>query len=488
MTTDTRQDVTSLFDFAREWYLTYDDQQIPEQDWESAKSSFSDEDEWMIVSGESSCKGHGLDFLSVLAAISAGKTGLELLRVCRHHNLQPYSMNEFKFSEIGKADHLAVFGRDYKVPLRNFNVCHEIIQAISLSDTMTKEFSGDFSFRNRREFRFACLLSKREDFWPITTVKPVYENPFEERFERCFSSDIFSFLNNGADLRDYSDKEILEILDRSGNLIAPMQVELGLPNTFFKDLFTLLHTLAEGPEYHNLLRLAEAINSIDDPVMIEHVSSLIINNLTCHDFESGMGGVFAIKTMHETLDQSKFSKIFDSTLLRACLTSRLCLDFMQITANENLDPDQHEEFLTYPGDQLSKLLAYFNTLAPEDYREQHFRAMNRLVSKFNTEPNILELDLSSAVKKTVAAIEAYRSSTHVDVLGRETNEFKASAETHVRNFLSHLSRHMEGDYSQLSELNSESRIMLASAGFDIKKIPNLTRHERGLILYDQLGL
>lgn len=488
MTTDARQDVTSLFEFAREWYLTYDDQQIPKEDWESAKSSFSDEDEWLITNGESSCKGPGLDFLPVLAAISVGKTGLELLNVCRQHNLQPYSMNEFKFSETGKTDEHAVFGHEYKVPLRNFNVCHEIIQAISISDTMTKEFSGDFSFKNRREFRFACLLSKREDFWPVTKVKPVYDNPFEERLESCLSSDIFSFLNNGVDLRNYPDNEILKILERSGNLIAPMQVELGLPNTFFKDLFTLLHTLSECPEYQNLLRLAEAINSIDDPGMIEHVSSMIINNLTCHDFEAGMGGVFAIKTMHETLDQSKFSKIFDSTLLRTCLTSRLCLNVMQITANENLDPDQHEESLTYPVDQLAKMLADFNTLAPEDYREQHFRAMDRLVSKLNTEPNILELDLSSAVKKTVAALEAYRSSTHVDVLGRETNEFKSSAETHVKNFLSHLSRHMDGDYSQLSELNSESRIMLASAGFDIKKIPNLSRHERGQILSDQLGL
>ena len=48
--------------------------------------------------------------------------------------------------------------------------------------------------------------------------------------------------------------------------------------------------------------------------------------------------------------------------------------------------------------------------------------------------------------------------------------------------------HMSIDYKGLAGLSSETRIFLSSNGFDFKKIPDMTRQDRGVVLEDQLGL
>jgi hypothetical protein len=161
---------------------------------------------------------------------------------------------------------------------------------------------------------------------------------------------------------------------------------------------------------------------------------------------------------------------------------------MQMTSPQHFNPDHYKGILTNPGFRLANLLNDLATLEPQQYRDPHFRAMARLVSALNDDQSLDDLDLNEVVLKTIEGLEAYKEAIHVDVLGQETNEFKVSAVGRVNEFISYLAKHMEIDYTRFANVKPETRVLLASSGFEVKKIPNMTRRERGEIIGNQLGL
>lgn len=485
MTTTNKQDATSAFLFAREWHQANLNEQIPEEIWVEQIRGLSDETDWQISAGDTRLIAEGLGFIPILAAVSTGKKGLSLLHVCRHHNVQPYFLKSIHIDVDGGKNVGAALDAGFEVPLSAWNICNEIVQAISLSELSAIGFERTIPhLTSRPDLAQAFLHSKQSIIWPLTPLRRIRDNPRDQR-PTCGTCPISTFSKSGVDLREYSDVRILELLDRSGNLLEGMTAENGLHQTFFFNLFT---EIDKGGE-KNLERLVQAINSIEDSDQTRKVADIITAQLSSHSLPWGSTkGIAMYRALDTYLDPVKYEKVFNSVLIRVCATSlKNVIDIMGISPGE-VDYTRYEDILQNSKELMSKLVQELSPLSPSDYRGSHFYAFSRLASDEYDSPSLNGMDLNALVLRTLQALEAYKDATHFDVLGNETAEMKNEATRNVSKFVEFLSTRMEIDYARFNDVSAESRMLLASSGFEIKNIPNLTRHERGLMLSDQLGL
>lgn len=485
MTTPNTQDATSAFLFAREWHQANPSEQIPGEIWAEQIQGLSDEDEWQICAGDTRCIANGLDFIPILAAVSTGKQGLSLLQVCRHHNVQPYFLKTLNIEAHDGKSIGAALDSGFEVPLSAWNICNEVVQALSGSEFNVMGFERSKPhLTSRPDLAQAFLHSPQRILWPVTPLQRVRDNPTEQR-PACGTCPVTAFSKSGVDLREYSDARILELLERSGNLLEGMAAEDGLRQTFFFNLFT---EIDKGGE-KNLERLVQAINSIEDRDQISKVADIITAQLSNHSLPWGSTkGIAMYRALDTYLDPEKYEKVFNSVLIRVCATSlKDVIDIMGISPGE-VDYTRYEDILLNSKYLMSMLVKELSPLTPSDYRGSHFYALSRLASDDYDSPSLNGLDLNGLVLKTLQALEAYLGATHLDVLGNETSEMKNEATRNVSRFVEFLSSRMEIDYVQFSDVSAESRMLLASSGFEIKHIPNLSRHERGRVLSDQLGL
>ena len=485
MTTTNKQDATSAFLFAREWHQANLNEQIPEEIWAEQIRGLSDETDWQICAGDTKLIAEGLGFIPILAAVSTGKQGLSLLHVCRHHNVQPYFLKSIEIKVHEGKGIGAALDSGFEVPLSAWNVCNEIVQAISGSELGVIGFERSIPhLTSRPNLAQAFLHSPQRILWPLTPLQRVRDNPTEQR-PACGTCPVTAFSNSGVDLRDYSDARILELLERSGNLLEGMTAEDGLRQTFFFNLFTEIDNGGET----NLERLIQAINSIEDRDQIRKVADIITAQLSSHSLPWGLTkGIAMYRALDTYLDPVKYEKVFNSVLIRVCATSlKDVIDIMGISPGE-VDYTRYEDILLNSKHLMSKLVAELSPLAPSDYRGSHFYALSRLTSDEYDSPSMDDLDLNTLVLRTLQALEAYNGATHFDVLGNETTELKEEATRNVSRFVDFLATRMEIDYALFNDVNAESRMLLASSGFEIKNIPNFTRQERGRVLSDQLGL
>lgn len=485
MTHPTDYKVGNLLHYARNWYLTYEGQQIPHDEWDSAKKRYDINVLWDIVEDDIKLEGYDLDFIPVLAAISVGKKGADLLGVCKHHDLQPTPIRMLHIIGLDQRETSAAIGKSFEQPLSNWSICNEIVQAISLDKDMATAFASTLNDSYSRHFRLACLFSENELMWPVTELKAIAENPLEQRYSVSLPGDIHAFINTEIDFTSLPNALIINLLERSGQLLPGLDIEHGMFNTFYRDLFT---KVGEGG-FDSLEQVAKAINEIEDPHEISRMSKVIIHQLLNSNlYDSLTNGVHLYHGLYKALDQEKYAEIFESKVLRVCATSPSMLNFMSKMHPEIEILPQHTDFFEKPDKILSTYLSEQKNLRPEDYRATHFHALGRIAGHLFDQQSLDAIDLNGVARQSLAALETYMSAHHVNGQGKETQEYKERASKNLCDFLKFAVKNAEIDYSQFTGFNSESRLLLADAGFEVKKIPNLTRRERGHILSDQLGI
>lgn len=486
MTNPRTQDVTALFLFARAWYQSNPNEQIPVDDWERQKEAFSDEHGWVMYANDIACNGEGLDFIPILAAVSTGQVGLPLLKTCQHHSLQVYFLTDFKFSGVGQKEAFVTFDAGFETPLTMWNVSNEIIQALSRNKLSVEPYVRLLTrVTGKPHISIACLNSTEQKLWPKTNLELACRMPYVKRYGTFAPSPLSLFQNSGVNLDRYTDEKVLQMLERSGNLLDGQTRENALPTSFFFELFTRID---EGTS-PNLDKIAQALNSIEDPEEISRISKLITKHLATDEHPWGVTkGVLLYRGLRYSLDHEKYGQIIDSTLLRVCATSLRDLDILMGISSGEVDAEEHLDVLRDSSKLLSKLVSEMSPLKAGDYAGQHFYALSRLLTDEFDAPDVSGIDLDDLVHKTILALEAYLDAHHVNEFSAETLDFKENAQKNVIGFVKSLSKHMDIDYSRYTGLNADSRIMLASAGFEVKKIPDLTRHDRGRVLSDQLGL
>jgi hypothetical protein len=222
--------------------------------------------------------------------------------------------------------------------------------------------------------------------------------------------------------------------------------------------------------------------------MVDKIAQKIISDLSSQNLGIGEGeGLMIIKGLYHCLDPVVYSKVFDSITMKVNLTSfsNVCL-FDAI--NESNFPMEALKDILDPKDLLSKLSAELIALAPDQYRSQHFKALRRIASDEFPSVRFDALDLNPLLLAAIKGLDAYRATTHTNPSGTVITTFKDTAEQDVKQLLRAALPHMKIDYSSFTSLTSDSKVFMAANGFEIKRIKGATRHDRGRMLYEQLGL
>jgi hypothetical protein len=98
------------------------------------------------------------------------------------------------------------------------------------------------------------------------------------------------------------------------------------------------------------------------------------------------------------------------------------------------------------------------------------------------------VDMTGLVARAMKGLMAYHEMRHFEE-GLITNDNKKEADEWVSTFLKSVADiGVTYDYKQFSDLTSSDKRLMASAGFDIKKLPGMNTRDRGQVLTDQLGL
>jgi hypothetical protein len=59
---------------------------------------------------------------------------------------------------------------------------------------------------------------------------------------------------------------------------------------------------------------------------------------------------------------------------------------------------------------------------------------------------------------------------------------------YMESLIGYAMKHIEPDYQRFEHLSQNTQVMLANGGMEVRKLPGLSRTDRGKILVDQLGL
>lgn len=482
-------DVTELFRFAQDFYLHNPGQQLDLAMWEKRVANISiPNDLWVVQVGEHCAETTRPTFIPVLAAITLGFSSKDLLAVMKHHDMDA---DDFLVCEFGKnlipgVPHNPI--DETRITLNSWTVCNAVLDAIVLDEALSDDLLLERNDRtNHYEhncvLEVACLLSPMERLWPITKVKTLTQS------EHLFVGSLTDFEYAGERFSQLSNDQILMILERSGNLhpfvISENGFGDGFTNTFFKDLFMSLGVRDDA----NLSRVIEALNSVEDPVQLSKLNARIISALPDIDFSVAADGIATLVMMEKLLDNTRYAPLLNNMVVKLNLLPIPDLIEARKGRDEPTEVQAYEEF-ERPGDKILKRL-YDELLAiePRDFRRPHFKAIGVAMKDFGKPQDLSGLNLQALLLAALEGFDAYTKAGHCTPMGLTSSTLVEKARPSVEALASFVSQHDEIDYGALSNLSSAMKALLAGCkGFDIRNLPGLSRHDKGQVLSDGLGL
>lgn len=489
MTTPIINNVTWLFKKVVEWLHANPDQPFPQEQWSSQLWDMDPGEELFIYAGNTTIRTVFIEVIPLLAVIALGQSRQQVLNVVKDLEIHPNFLSNTWFNEAADEEPKNDFRDYFSHELNKWQVCQEYVQSISLDDGAASQFMNQLTTnRDHHELSVACLLSHRKEFWPVTELTRIIENPMQDRYEVPTPTCLQSFLLESINLDAFSDDQILVLLERSGNFLEGMEEENGLTPSFYYSLITHNDINLAG-QNSNQKRILSVINAVAGTQVRHKIERLMLAELTAHTFYNGVThGVMFYNSLLKSLDPRAYPKVFDSLLLKVNSTSFYDLSFVKAINPEEIPPGVFHDIENEPELLLSKLMPELDALKPGDYRGKHFRALMRVCREAFVPQKLDSLDLNHVVQTTIRGFDAYLTSTHVAHNGEPTPALKEEAAQCMSLFLSKVVPHMSIDYKGLAGLSSETRVFLSSNGFDFKKIPDMTRQDRGVVLENQLGL
>jgi hypothetical protein len=483
--------VTWLFRLAIEWYKDHPGQQIPHALWdEHTLASKKNEDKKVIYFREHAVKKFDYDMIPALAAIALGAPPEQLLAVLKHHANTVYQIHDFTFQSWCETMLPSEPGDDQLLIPNAWNVLKALVDAMSLDTKMTDVLEGELQhYQDNDELEVACLLSESQILWQKTHLSAHFDRRKSGNVDlvecpRLISADTLKEVE--VNFNDLSDEQVLSILDRSGNLLPDVDAENGFKSIetvgFFRKLF------CDGDNRGNYNRIIEAMNRAEDPVMIAAIADRMLTAIP--DFEKGdrVEGVVLLETIRRDLDQTRYGHVLESMVLKLCV---LPIYYMANVKNDQFEKNKSriEREFHASGSKIFKLLNdELKDLAPSAWRKRHFDAIGTLMSEWNVPQDLTGFDLHGLLIETLTALEIYKATDHLDYLNEKMDWCAEEAEGHVKKLIRFVSKEIDIEYDRLEGLSSGSKALLASQGFDPRKLPGINNRDKGALLSEGLGL
>jgi hypothetical protein len=496
--------VTWLFRIAQDWYINHPDEQIPHEMWNSEvnelkralpRDQTSSADTlrppsaiWLYVHADVwKVTNIAPEMIPVLAGISLSFSTEALAKVTRHHNIKTMHLTNLRFEQ----DHsLASDFRDEDMhrPITDaWTVTEAVVRALCFEPDSADEFvkaCTPWTWRATPELRVATLLVDEPRLWPSTFVQQSLAS-FRAGKETPHVNDQFIStltLNEcSKDFVDFTPAQLRTILERSGHLELGASMEYGFRRRFFADI---LFAMGQ-PTNTNAKVLGRVLNQAEDPALLDRLRTRLCESLSEFTSDDNGLGTNTVERLQSQLDNLKYANVLDDIMLKINV---LPLSNMTGERTAFESGSAFDAFYNEPSSLLARLADRLLATEPEDFRSAHFKALARLQAFGRARQNPDGVDMTGLVTRTMKGLMAYHEMRHFEE-GLITNDYKKEADEWVSTFLKSVANiGVTYDYKQFSDLTSSDKRLMASAGFDIKKLPGMNTRDRGQVLTDQLGL
>jgi hypothetical protein len=495
---------TWLFRLAQEWFITNPDEQIPQGIWEkelldlkNRKPIQSDSSadtlrpasaQWLYIHTNTwKVNNVAPEMIPVLAAISLGFSAEALSKVTQYYNIQKTHLTKLQFNQDYSLECDYQVEDDLRPTTDAWTVTEAVVNALCFHHESADKFVKDclpWKWKDPAELRVACLLVDEPRLWPSTFVQERMKS-FLAGMETDYAEDqliTVATLNECSKaFIEFTPAQLQIILERSGHLELGATYEYGFDRRFFADL---LSSMTDSKNI-NAKILGRLLNTTENPVLIDLISKRLCESMSEYSAAGTTTSVFTLAILQGQLDNTRYAAVLDDILLKINL-----LPLGQMTGERTAfeSGSAFDVFYNAPYTLLTKLADHLFATDPKDFRSFHFIALERVFTFARATQNSEGVDMTGLVLRALKGLEAYHDTRHFDE-GLITNEYKKRADEWITSFLSSVSNiGVTYDYSQFSALHSSDKQLMASAGFDIKKLPGMTTRDRGRVLTDQMGL
>lgn len=492
-------DVAWLIHQARGFYLKNPGLQMPYEDWDNLceQVDFDEHYERSAKIGQNYLQGLENNIIPAIAAISLGVSTEQLAKTLEHHEVCADFFLRCLFSNNQVEGFEDTPDEATHESLSPWNITREMVNAICLIPGMAQELAKDMledvgDYGQNHHLELACLLSDQAFLWPVTRLKAHFlgrlgEYPPDEAKKPSITS-ILAFKDT-IDLNTLSNAQILQMLERSGNLHGDVVSENGfdgdLANSFLREMFA---GMFDEDDCKNFSRMIEALNSVEDPGQLEKLNTRIIASLSDAYYQIWFDRLQTMKQMERHLDHQRYAPAIQSMLLKLSVLPVGFADQMRNdTINSILIPS-FEEFDQCSDQVFKRLHDEIKDISPADFRKPHFLAISAVVNCWRKPQDLSGVDAQGLLMTALAALDYYRSTTHYNPQGYTTDRHEDLAVASVKDLCGYVARNCDVDYKRFNDLSSTSKTFLAANGFEIKKLPGINRRDKGQLLSDGMGL
>jgi hypothetical protein len=485
---------TDLYRLAQRWFIENPGQLIILTDWlDQINRTDMAMKEKAIYAGGHKVKNASGATVPVLAAISLGMPSEELAEVIRHHGIKLEQISDCIFDQCIESP-LPDHSEDAQyLSIDVWRVTSEVVKAMSQSPALSEGLEEEIKeYEDYPDLDIAQLLSGNEAFWPVTQVRRILsaKNAKASGIDSIqpYFTGIHSFSSTNANLDAFTDEELLTMLDRTGYLEMGVTVEngfsCGLPTAFFNNLF--LGMTGKSKENHQ--RVIDALNAVQDPCKIEQITARLKESLPDYLYERDDDGVKTLGLMAQYLDQNKYGSVFDSMTIKLNVLPLISPTGAFGLLEKDDIPPCFQDLIQSEGTIFKRLGDELMQFDPSAFRHNHFSAITKSISGFETPQDVADMNLTLLLKGVLKALEAYSSKTHYSVVGSPTRKYIDEATQDVSTLILFASKQKGLNYRDLQDLPSASKALLASNGFDIRKLPGMSYRDKAQVLSDGLGI
>jgi hypothetical protein len=486
---------TDLYRLAQRWFIENPGQQLDLNDWfDQIYKTNSVMKDKVIYAGNHKVKNAANAVVPVLAAISLGMTSRDLATVIKHHKICLEHISDCIF-EINDTPPFPAHPDDaHHLSLDAWRVTSEVIKAMSQDPELYEVMAVEArDYEDYPDLQVARLLCDNADFWPASSVRrslaaKACGSPQISSIQPGFT-DVYSFSTTNADFDQFSDEQIMTLLERSGHLCLGVTPENGFwcstDQAFFNNLFLMLDS-DDVPK--NFTRIVQAINAVEDPDKIALIATKLTEILPHIPYERNDDGLKALSLMEKHLDQGKYGVITKNVALRINLVPVDTASGLFLNFEGEPIPACFEEIVMNNSTLLKLLSDEIAAIDPLSMGRGDFTAIRKAVKATRTPQETTGIDLPHLLKRVLLEFQAFQDKTHYTFSGATTPQYIEEALRDVTALIRFASKQPGIDYGPFQELPSSLKALLASNGFDIRKLPGISRHDKGQVLSDGLGL
>jgi hypothetical protein len=494
----TAKTYTALYHLAQQWFTENPGQQLELDAWQeevNKANATTKKKQRIVQDGYYKVTNASGATIPVLAAISLGATSEALAAVIKHHGINLEQISDCIFEKIASPSLPAKPDVENHLSIDSWRVIREVVKAMSQDPDLRKIMAlGATGHEDYPALDVARLLSSYENFWPVTSVHKSLAAKraglHGDKISQSYMTDVYSLFDKTVSYDDFTDAQVMTMLERSGHLCLGVNDENGFWCGSKQSLFNRMLLEAEGPNAKNIQRLIQAFNAVEDPIKISALTARFLEALPIHThtYAQEYEGIKILGLVEKHLDQKKYAAVSNSMTVKINMIPSDLIrgDFSKL--DDMAMPQCLEVFIHDGGTIFKRLQDELIKLEPTAYKFSHFAAINKVLENNNTPQDLAEIEMTRLMNTVFQALEAFSAQTHYSVSGSKTNAWVNDATECVSTLIKFASKQPDVDYSEFKDFPLGLKKLMAANGFDIKKLPGLNHRNKGHALDDGIGL